>query len=350
MRQNVKKHLSIRTDLTAPSSSSDINISNSIRIDSMAEQLIFDLLNEPDDVNVDDNDFDADEDGSGSEDAEASNNHKSEARILMEERVNAFIKTKSGRNIYEYCYRGFWMPRELPVMQGQTPTYNKYIMPRVFFWCPQWLPGGQIKCFKCKSECEGDGWQKSPLGRRVVDMNDCYYIVTSRYLCKNQKCATKFNGNHPMLLESLPYHIRNQFPAHLTKRSAIDLKVLEILRTTVTESFGMSQFRRMLIENHARKYTELRLQYLSRYVILKTNSGALGFNSITIAHFPEYRAGYGGFVPTTKYLTSCYVTLILKYEKSLAAQIAKVSGVILSFDHTYTVSFHLHVNPISKNL
>ena len=126
----------------------------------------------------------------------------------------------------------------------------------------------------------------SPLGRRVVDMNDCFYIVTSRFACK--KCNTKFNGNNPILLQSLPYHIRQKFPAHLTKRSAMDWQVLNNLLTTVSESFGMSQSHRLLIENHARRYAGLRLEYFARFANSKSNSGLLA-SVITVNDFPEYR-------------------------------------------------------------
>ena len=317
-------------------------LENMARMAESADQLIFDLSNEPDDIVVDEDTLDITPAGEGSEPNEA--NSMSEARKFMEDSVEKFIKAQKGRNIYAANGGDFWFRTVDPKSKSDMPNYRSYIMPRVFFWCPQHLMGKvrdaegmkdiPVRCIKCNEPCTSDGWQKSPLGRRIVDLHDCYYIVTSRFECS--KCKAKFNGNHADLIRTLPSHVRNLYPAHLTKRSGIDLKLLDILRTSVSESFGLAPFRRMLLENHARRYFELRNLFYSKQIQCRESAGIL-MNQTPIATFPEFLKGYGGFVPSSKYLTSCFVSFILKHEIALAAQIAKASGKILSVDHTFKV-------------
>ena len=108
-------------------------------------------------------------------------------------------------------------------------------------------------------------------------------------------------------------HHRLLFPAYLTSRSGIDLEVVDLLRSSVSESFGISSFQKMLKGNHMKRYDEIKLQYFSS----KSLAIKSGFNR-TIAEFPKFAdtRGYGGFYPSAKYLTEVYIKYIALHGES----------------------------------
>ena len=80
--------------------------------------------------------------------------------------------------------------------------------------------------------------------------------------------------------------------ALLTSRSGLDFEVVDLLRSSVSESFGISSFQKMLKGNHMKRYDELQIQYYSTKSIVKKAGCDLVLNE-----FPKFADtnGYGGF-------------------------------------------------------
>eukprot|EP00158_Paraphelidium_tribonemae_P001163 Partr_v1_DN24051_c1_g1_i2_m34736 len=239
---------------------------------------------------------------------------------------------KAGENAL-VSWNDFWIRPKLPLLSRNIPTPGQYPMPRIFLWLPRLLDVDIVcpHCGSCKTIVKG--WPDKPVARRVVDLHDCYYLVARRQECKNDGCRKMFSSSHPRVVAALPHHVRELFPAVLTARSGLDKQVVQILRTSVSESFGLDAFRKMLKENHYRRYDSLKLQYYSikKWASEKgaaerekaTNNTINVFAVATrLEEFPAFDDpdGYGGFHPSSKYLTEVYISFILSNESSLAAQ------------------------------
>lgn len=71
-----------------------------------------------------------------------------------------------------------------------TSGPEAYYYPRIFIWEPQSL-GIKISCPRCNTtNVTMHQWTRT--GRRVVDINDCFVIVTRILLCKN--CEAQRNS------------------------------------------------------------------------------------------------------------------------------------------------------------
>jgi hypothetical protein len=205
---------------------------------------------------------------------------------------------------------------------------NRYGFPDVYVWLPRAFPTVKIICPKCHSDhTKSNGWPSKPIARRVVSLESCYFLVSRRQKCLD--CNSQFNGYNPAVLSQLPLRFKHLFPAHLTERSGVDISLLSLLRTSVSESFGFAAFRRMLMENHMRTYHTQSIQYYD------------SVNSIPFSQkrqFPEFKsAEYGGHVPSSRYLGDLYVEMMAEHESSLLAQMAKVSAEQLAVDHSHKV-------------
>jgi hypothetical protein len=227
----------------------------------------------------------------------------------------------------------FWYTIQHPVVRDAN-SISGFVGPtRIFFWLPR-IYGYKLACPYCSSEqTVSNGWPRDPIARRVVDLSDCYWIVGRRQWCKS--CDREFMNTDQRVVDRLPDHFRLLFPAFLTWRSGVDLRLLEMLRTSVSHSMGISQFLGMLHENHSRQYDKLKLMYLSRNKLKRASNNFHG----KLDEFPQFDdpKGYAGFVPTAGYLTEVYIMYILLHEKELAAQLAKATGEILSVDHSHKV-------------
>jgi hypothetical protein len=222
----------------------------------------------------------------------------------------------------------FWIEPPDPVLSRKLTHWKYFVCPRVFVWMPEEIDlVSDIKCPKCTSKTKLKGWPDKPVARRVVGLHDCYWILYRRHTCTNPECHKNFSSLHPKVLQQLPIAVRNRFPAFLTAKSGLDMEVVHMLRASVAESCGMNPFRKLLAANHARKYASLKLDYNS------VN------NAFAVPSFPDFddREGYGGFVPSSKYLGTVYVSFILMHEQELAAQMVKASADIISVDHSFKV-------------
>ena len=106
-----------------------------------------------------------------------------------------------------------WIIPPLPETNTKV-LCDDYYLPRVYFFVP-WLQFNYLepRC-KCSTIFTKKGWSSNPSARRVVDKNDCYYIVTYRYYCLG--CKINVYANTPSFFCQLPDFIQESFPAIYT--------------------------------------------------------------------------------------------------------------------------------------
>lgn len=118
------------------------------------------------------------------------------------EQIQATVKQQMAsnkalpRNVKQpSCYldgASFWMraasPTFLKRRDGIADPY-KWCRPDVFIWLPKlFKPSPALICPGCFSSEEVINGYPHP--RRVVDLDTCYYIMTSQHRCK--RCGSKF--------------------------------------------------------------------------------------------------------------------------------------------------------------
>ncbi|KAJ7681913.1 hypothetical protein DFH06DRAFT_953146, partial [Mycena polygramma] len=124
--------------------------------------------------------------------------------------------------------------------------------PRVFVWLPDTLLDKKIRCPFCdKGDMTPGGWNSNPVARRVVDLDSCYYILARRLKCR-QACNRSCNPYDTKILDQLPAHLRNEFPAFLTHRSGIDKKLLTLVRSGIAHGLTSHAWEQILRELHVR--------------------------------------------------------------------------------------------------
>lgn len=72
-----------------------------------------------------------------------------------------------------------------------------------------------------------------------------------------------FNLWHPKLLAKQPEHVQELFPAVLTHRSAIDRKLVQLMRILSLNRVKLSAFREMLRQMYHLRVASLRIQFTS---------------------------------------------------------------------------------------
>jgi hypothetical protein len=251
-------------------------------------------------------------------------------------KVNTDIFNHSGT----YSIVNGWIEPPEPCMQNNRRGPEHFCYPKLFVWNPQGFGDDVVKCYKCRSSkgVISNGWPDRPIARRVVGLDSCYFIVSKRYKCKG--CNMQFNGYNEQVLAQMPEQVRLLFPCFLTHRSALDHNVLTLLRATVAESLGPGPFQDILTELHKQRYEKEKARYLGQ---LRTHLAKPGTKHFFVKEspkpFPDFDdpCGYGGFIPSSRYLVSVCKSFILQNEAQLQAQIAKAPAEVLSADETFKV-------------
>jgi hypothetical protein len=93
------------------------------------------------------------------------------------------------------CYRdkSFWVRAPDPIFSLSTEQVVdplNWCKPDVFVWLPRLMsPPPKLKCPQCHATNEVI--KDYPHPRKVVDVDRCYYLLTSRHECKNPVCKSK---------------------------------------------------------------------------------------------------------------------------------------------------------------
>jgi hypothetical protein len=94
------------------------------------------------------------------------------------------------------CYENntFWIRSPVPVFDLDDAVVVDplhWCQPDVFVWLPrQFQPRPTLKCPHCSSE--HINIKDYPHPRKVVDLDRCYYILTSRHECQGERCGSMF--------------------------------------------------------------------------------------------------------------------------------------------------------------
>ncbi|CAB1119636.1 unnamed protein product [Ectocarpus sp. CCAP 1310/34] len=198
------------------------------------------------------------------------------------------------------------------------PKLDRFYQKAVLVWIPEFLfPELQaVPCPGCGGKGAPDGWNpKGP--RRVFMEHDVAYVMGFRYKCA--KCAefnkgkqeaekrkTSFNAWGAGCLRRLPEYISKEFPFLLTKRSGIEICMVDRLADDLVHGKGFSAAAKNICQAHTTKFMVDQLKYTSLVSTRRTSSGI--FRSANLAKIPE-RFGsfddstkYGGAVPSEHYL------------------------------------------------
>ncbi|KAG2220944.1 hypothetical protein INT45_010697, partial [Circinella minor] len=276
-----------------------------------------------------------------------------EAPILteyFEKLQNRIVKDgKQGPQEYDQKHNTFWIEPPSPyfALYSGPADPKKLYYPRVFLWSPHRLVTTVLKCPDCRQKLNSKGFNTNPRARRVVDIDSCFYIMSSRYRCTNKSCKTSLNAHDNRILEQLPLHLQAEFPAYLTHRSAVSKHLGDLLRIVMQNGMGVHRLQRALREFHTLRHSRLHLQYLNSLVHRQQyptfHDIPRGSNPIIYKRFSSFkdREGYAGYIPSTGYLRLVYTALIDQLRPLMDKELAILGGIILKGDHSFKVPKHM---------
>ena len=127
-------------------------------------------------------------------------------------------------------------------------------------------PGISVRCpvSDCKRACKPRGWANNPKARRVLGLEKCYYLASYQYECPAAGHG-KFYASNPCCIRKMPLYIQYQFPAILTKKLAIDLKVIFAQLMYIHDIFLYSLYNAFRLLDSFFPWQVLGLQHLSRW-------------------------------------------------------------------------------------
>lgn len=138
----------------------------------------------------------------------------------------------------------------------------------------------------------------------ILSIHFSFYVIAKSYLCT--KCGASNTSSEPNFLASFPIEVSTYFPVHLSKRGALSKLVIDLMLSLDENGLGPSAFRRTILELHAKRFDELRVQYygaaLSRKEYHEKNPSLLK-TDVPIA--PEFKDIYS--IPCSNYFRDRFV-------------------------------------------
>jgi hypothetical protein len=149
---------------------------------------------------------------------------------------------------------------------------REFYEPDVFVFSPcDSFPGLVIKSPCCGETLTLKGWMNFP--RRVISIDQNYYILSRRYECSAAECKKNRNreskngrtylAHDAEILNQLPFDVQNSFPAVMSHRSALDKTLMNMIMPLVDSSLNSESIAKTVTELHAKRYWESHLAYLS---------------------------------------------------------------------------------------
>jgi len=292
-----------------------------------------------------------DDDDGGDDDMEDGGESQSRPRRPLPPAVHdayekhiEFLKQTKGTSprprLYE-SHQTFWLPQKsnyFIIHGAPKPRPAQLYNPRFFYWDPDILVEGGLKCPNCRTALRRHGFTRP---RRVVDLENCFYMIGQRHLCpqcrhpKTNAHSLTFNSWDPRILAMLPPALVAEFPAQLSHRSAISTDVFGLMRTCFNYGVGSKQFSHILLVLHHRYFSQIHVQYLDGLLTRRDNADP----TTTYEVFSDFSdpAGYGGFVPSSSWLCMMYDAFIEDHGEQIDQKCAMCSGDICSLDHSHKV-------------
>ena len=182
-----------------------------------------------------------------------------------------------------------------------------------------------------------------------MSLNDCYYMITRRYICKacesngiaENQC--NFNGWNETSLKLLPNGYQYCFPAVLSKKSALDKTTVDMMRPLFDKGVRPASLQSLLMELHTKKYTKQYIMY--NYQVKAAINKSRRFRQARpklelLSEFGDCR-GYDSFIPSPRYLKSVYVSNHEKIMDHMDIEVKKRGALRLSIDFSLKVGKHL---------
>ena len=255
-----------------------------------------------------------------------------------------FLKQGSGPGSMPRLYavhQTFWLPHQANffIMKNATkPRPSELYNHRWFYWDPDHLVEGGLKCPNCETHLHRHGFTRP---RRVVDLEAVFYMIGQRHHCPhcrnaktNEKSVT-FNSWDSRIVTKLPPALAAEFPACLSHRNAIADSVLAVMRTCFQYGMGSKQFSNCLQVLHYRHFDKIHAQYLEDVLSRGHGSGP----SIIYQPFGTFDDphGYSGFVPSSQWLRGMYDKLIEEHGTQIDQKAAMLPAEICAIDHSHKV-------------
>ena len=307
----------------------------------------FDLMGDgegdEDDGGEDEDNLDADVDADGSSTKRVPRPLPPSIKTAYEKHL-AYLKRTSGSQSKPRLYeidQTFWLPHKANyfILHGNAkPTPEMLYNHRWFYWDPDYLVDGGLRCPNCSTHLYRHGFTRP---RRVVDLENVFYIIGQRHRCPqcrhpqtNQHSVT-FNSWDPRIIKMLPSSLAAEFPATLSHRNAIATPVLATMRTCFQYGMGSKQFSNCLHVLHYRRFDTIHAQYLHGILSRKSDPNP----SVSYQPFGVFSdsLGYSGFVPSSKWLRGMYDKLIEDHGMEIDQKTAMCSGEICAIDHSHKV-------------
>lgn len=146
-----------------------------------------------------------------------------------------------------------------------------------------------------------------------------------------------FMGYDSRCIESLPYGLGREFPALLTHKMGMDLKLVAMMRCLFNHGLRPTQFQNGLAEMHSLEYTRRYLKRENEIAMQKKRIGRRQTDIPESQPFGDFADGngYGACVPTAKYIKTVYLQNFAEIEKYLDAEVKKRGAEHLSIDASY---------------
>ncbi|XP_006457870.1 hypothetical protein AGABI2DRAFT_215844 [Agaricus bisporus var. bisporus H97] len=178
-------------------------------------------------------------------------------------------------------------------------------------------------------------------------MNSIFWMIGYRYHCpncknpKSQKKTVTFRSWDSRILSALPRALQLEFPAILTRRSALSKSAFTMMRSCIQNGMGTKQFSTSLRMHHLERYDELHLQYLHTVAQRRLANWC----GVTAVVFPEFfdksEGGFHGFIPSSSWLRNMYDNFIKEHQQDINQHISLLSADVCAIDHSHKITKHI---------
>jgi hypothetical protein len=246
-----------------------------------------------------------------------------------------------------------WLRAPEAVLTMKSTNPDHFFRPDIFLWFPDEYPNGcQITCPFCDAiEVRPNGWAKNP-GRKVYSLNRFFILVSQRFICRN--CSKTFMGHDPKVVQKLPAYLQYLFPAILTKRGGLCVKLLSLIKSLAANGLGFSNVHDVIDELQHLEFDISQIKYydlctkkigekqtsvekgIHRYYSASNESHLREAVPQKFGSFSNVK-GYAGKSPSTNYIQKLFIDHHKSIREWMDSKISDVKSEVLKIDHTFSL-------------